>query len=126
MLTDHEESDVNVRAIFAFGLGLLAVGLVVYLAVWLLFGFFDRRLATGSPEFPLAIGHEARQPPEPRLQVTPREDLDALRAQQRDRLESYQWVDRTAGTVRIPISEAMKLAVQRGLPTRAVPGEKPK
>ena len=33
-------------------------------------------------------------------------------------LNGYSWVDRNAGVVRIPIDEAMKLTVQRGLPAR--------
>ena len=33
-------------------------------------------------------------------------------------LKSYQWVDRNAGVVRIPIDEAIKLTLQRGLPSR--------
>jgi hypothetical protein len=123
----HEESDVDIWAIFLFGTGLIAVALAVYLAVWLLFGYFDRREAsTGPAGFPLAVGHETRLPPEPRLQVAPREDLQQLRARQQALLDSYQWVDKTAGIVRIPISEAMKLTVQRGLPTRAALGEQPK
>src|SRR5687767_7343771 len=103
-MTQHEESDVNVRAILAFGGGLTAVGLVVYLAVWLLFVVLDRRTApAGPPPFPLAVGHEARLPPEPRLQVTPREDLQQIRLRAQQRLNSYEWVDKSAGIVRIPI-----------------------
>jgi len=33
-------------------------------------------------------------------------------------LESYAWVDKNAGIVRIPIEEAIRLTLQRGLPTR--------
>jgi hypothetical protein len=34
-------------------------------------------------------------------------------------LSGYGWVDKNAGTVRIPIEEAMRLTVERGLPSRA-------
>ncbi len=34
-------------------------------------------------------------------------------------LESYGWIDRKSGIVRIPIDRAMDLLAQRGLPTRA-------
>ena len=127
MPVQHEESDVNIRAIFGFGAGLIAVSLAVYLVVWLLFAYFDRREAAAEPPgAPLAVGHETRMPPEPRLQVAPREDLRQLRARQQTRLDSYQWMDKSAGIVRIPIGEAMKLTVQRGLPTRAAAGVQPK
>jgi hypothetical protein len=36
---------------------------------------------------------------------------------------AYEWVDRNAGTVRIPIDRAKALLVERGLPTR--PGAGP-
>ena len=49
MSVQHEESDVNIRAIFGFGAGLIAVSLVVYLVVWLLFVYFDRREASTEP-----------------------------------------------------------------------------
>ena len=57
-------------------------------------------------------------PPEPRLQTNPRQDLRDLRAARRRVLKSYGWVDKNAGVVRIPIDEAMKLTVERGLPAR--------
>ena len=43
-----------------------------------------------------------------------------MRAAEQQVLTTYGWVDRNAGVVRIPIDEAMKLAIQRGLPARAV------
>jgi len=61
-------------------------------------------------------------PPEPRLQTTPREDLRELRAREEEILGSYGWVDKTTGVVRIPIDEAMKLTLQRGLPARSEKG----
>jgi hypothetical protein len=33
-------------------------------------------------------------------------------------LDNYGWVDKNAGIVRIPIDEAIRLTLQRGLPTR--------
>ncbi|HUC85551.1 MAG TPA: hypothetical protein VL970_10195 [Candidatus Acidoferrales bacterium] len=42
----------------------------------------------------------------------------ALEAAQDAQLNSYGWVDRSNGIVRIPIARAMELLLQRGLPTR--------
>jgi hypothetical protein len=124
MSVRHEESDVNIRAIFGFGAGLAAVMVVVYLVVQLMFVYFDRREAESRPsEFPIAAGHETRLPPEPRLQTQPRTDLQELRAREEEKLRGYQWVDRQAGVVRIPIDEAMRLTLQRGLPARAPSAE---
>lgn len=116
----HEQSDVNVRAIFGFGLGLVGAALVIHLGVWLVFRAFDARESASGPLRALAA--EQTLPPEPRLQVAPRQDLKDLRAQEDEILNSYRWVDKGAGVVRIPISEAMRLIVQRGLPTREATG----
>ena len=115
----HEESDVNVRGVLGFAAGLLVTAVLIQFMVWLLFVYFSgREAARVVPEYPLAAGEQARVPPEPRLQTDPREDLRVLRAREDAVLNSYGWVDRTAGVVRIPIDEAIKLTVQRGLPVR--------
>ena len=115
----HETSDVNILAILGFGVALLVFAVVIHLVIWVVFRYFDAREAQRVPvEYPLATSQGARVPPEPRLQTNPREDLRDLRAKEEEILESYGWVDQRAGVVRIPISEAMKLTVQRGLPAR--------
>jgi hypothetical protein len=115
----HEESDVNIRAIFAFGLALTIATIFLGFVVWILFTYFSSREArTVTPQYPLAAGQQNRLPPEPRLQTDPRKDLGDLRAQEDAVLNSYGWVDKNAGVVRIPIEEAMKIAVQRGLAAR--------
>jgi hypothetical protein len=115
----HEESDVNIRAILAFAGGLVLSAIAIHLLIWLLFAFFAAREATRvAPQYPLAAGQTERQPPEPRLQTNPREDLRQLRESEDAILGGYGWVDRDAGVVRIPIDEAMKILVERGLPAR--------
>ncbi len=83
--------------------------------------FTGRSAQTGPREFPLAVTHEQRLPPEPRLQTNPREDLADLRRAEERVLDSYGWVDKDAGVVRIPIDDAMRLTVERGLPARGKP-----
>jgi hypothetical protein len=115
----HETSDANVNGVFAFGLGLLITGIIILFLVWLLFGYFATREAgSGVREFPLAADQQNRLPPEPRLQTNPREDLLNLRTAEDAVLNTYGWVDKAGGVVRIPSGEAMKLTVERGLPAR--------
>jgi len=115
----HEASDINLRGVLVFGLGLLIAAVFIYFFVWLLFLFFaGRETARGVPQFPLAIGQQDRLPPEPRLQTSPRQDMRELRATEEATLDSYGWVDKGAGVVRISIGEAMKRTVEKGLPTR--------
>jgi hypothetical protein len=74
----------------------------------------------GERRYPLAATEEQRLPPVPRLQQFPRNELFTFRTEERDRLETYGWENKAAGTVHIPIEEAMKLTVERGLPVQAV------
>jgi hypothetical protein len=115
----HETSDVNIRAILGFGAALFAIAVAVHLLIYGLFGYFDRREGVQGPvEYPLAASQGPHQPPEPRLQTDPRQDLADMRAKEDDLLQSYGWVDKNAGVVRIPIEAAMKLTLERGLPAR--------
>lgn len=120
----HEESDVNVRAIFGFGAGLLAVGLVVQVLLWLLMNYYTKQAAQVPRNFPLSAEYQQQAPPEPRLQIHPQQDLRDLRAREDALLHGYWWVDKNTGVVHIPIEEAMKIVVQRGLPARRAPSDK--
>lgn len=118
-LVHHESTDVNIRAVFTFAAGLFMVAVVVHLAVWGLFRYFDAREAAASPrDYPLAVG-AAPLPPEPRLQVAPRLDMSQMLRTEDEQLNSYGWVNRDAGVVHIPIAEAMRLTLERGLPVRS-------
>jgi len=122
----HETSDVNIRVVLGFGLGLIVVAFVLHVGIWLLFmAFANREAHQGAPEFPLAVGRQSQLPPEPRLQTNPRQDLKDLRAAEDAILDHYGWVDKSTGVVRIPIGDAMKLAVERGLPARSAGEKKP-
>jgi hypothetical protein len=115
----HEESDVNIVGIFMFGATLFAAIVIVSLIVGGLFKYLDtRERRQPAPEYPLAATEENRLPPEPRLQTNPRQDLADLRAREEQALTGYAWVDRNAGLVRIPIDEAIKKTLERGLPAR--------
>ena len=114
----HEESDVNVRAVLWFGAALLVIGAVIHIGLGLLMGVFTRGAERTPRAFPLTAEEQPAQPPEPRLQTNPRQDLRALRSREDDMLHTYGWVDRRAGVAHIPIEDAMKLTVQRGLPVR--------
>jgi hypothetical protein len=115
----HEHSDVNIRGILLFGVALIVVGVFISLAVGVLFKYLDNREARQTPaQYPLAATQGTRVPPEPRLQTNPRQDLSDLRAREDETLGTYGWVDKNAGVVRIPIDEAIKKTLERGLPAR--------
>jgi hypothetical protein len=112
----YETRDLSVRASVLFGAFLLLAAVVVHLVVWLLYIHFGTEAAsTDVRQYPLAQVGRPVLPPEPRLQVHPREDLKLLRRQEDAILSSYGWVDRSAGVVRIPVDRAMQLVIERGL-----------
>lgn len=119
--THHEESDVDVRGILGFGVALVIVAVVMYLAVWLLMRYYAHELPNARPDYPMAVEQQDAMPAKPQLQTNPRQDLRDLRAQEDAVLSTYGWADRNTGDVRIPIDQAMKLTLQRGLPARNVP-----
>lgn len=55
-------------------------------------------------------------PPGPRLQTSPERDLQQFRAEEDKRLNTYYWIDKQKGTVHVPIDEAMKSVVEKGIP----------
>ena len=112
----HEASDVSVSSVLGFGAGLVVIGLVISLLVWGLFLYFSEHAARRGSTVAGLTQHAL--PPPPRLQTNPRGDLLELREAEDRVLTTYGWVDRNAGVVRIPIEQAMKLTVERGLPTR--------
>jgi hypothetical protein len=116
----HEESDINISGIFKFALGLTVAAAVVHVAIWFMFVWFQAAAASADVPNPLRVGEDVRVPPEPRLQVDPRQDLANYRERETALLDGYRWIDKSAGVVRIPIDQAMKRVVERGLPTRAV------
>ncbi len=68
----HELSDVNVPGILKFVGALVVMTVVVYVLMWLLFGFFNAREVKKedeAPPGPMAMTEQESLPPEPRLQA---------------------------------------------------------
>jgi hypothetical protein len=114
--TAYEKRDVNVRGIVYFVVTLfLVLGFTLISMRWL-FGYFNYTQPLGPGVTPFA--NSRTLPPEPRLQVHPVVDLDRMREEQNAMLNSYGWVDRATGKVRVPIDRAMEMLMQKGLPAR--------
>lgn len=63
------------------------------------------------------------EPPQPRLQTDPSEDLVQFRAEEQKRLNDYYWIDKKKGIVHIPIERAMKEVAAEGI--EGFPREQP-
>ena len=115
----HEESDVNVRAILGYGVGLIIVAVIVHVFLWWLQGVYTRQNERAQTQiYPMAASQQDRLPPSPRFQENPQQELLDLRTKQEALLKGYGWVNKESGVARIPIEDAMKMVVERGLPTR--------
>jgi hypothetical protein len=89
---------------------------IIFLVVWGMMHYFELHepaKTAGQANLPVTNSEEF---PKPRLQIKGAVDLATLRAAEEANLDSYGWIDRNSGTVRIPIDRAMQLLVERGLP----------
>jgi hypothetical protein len=119
----HEHTDAEVWQIVQYALWLAVLAILVHVAMWFTFELFERMSTnTGPAEYPLAIEQGARLPSGPRLQAIPANEIYQFRLRESAALDGYAWTDKAAGKVRIPVSEAMRLTVERGLPVRTGEG----
>ena len=101
----HEHSDINVRALLIFCVGLIAVAAVVHVAMWGLFEVFERQAAANDPVLSPLARPVGQLPPEPRLLTNEPQNLQRFRASLAEGLKG--------------IDAAKKELLQQGLPVRA-------
>jgi len=120
----YETRDANIGGVYNFLVGMAVVLAVTALVCWGLFRFFSAhavdRAATDSP-----FAATRQLPLGPQLQVNPRQDWLKFRDEQERSLETLAWANRSAGTVRVPIEEAMELLVKKGVPVEGAPPAPP-
>ena len=133
----YERRDIGVAGVLYFLLALLVAGVCVHFIVTGLFRYLDHRYETEQPPVSPLIKNQPADtrhlPPQyngdydrylkenfpaPQLEVDEQTELNDVRLREEKTLSTYDWVDKGAGTVHIPIERAMDLLVQRGLPVR--------
>ena len=123
----YELSDLKPKRIAQFGVALF---LTITVVLWAAYGLYrafhkvEKREEGVSPR----VTAPAEIAPGPRLLVVPGKNLREMRAAEEELLNSYGWVDRDKGIVRIPVDRAMELLAKRGLAfaTQNAGKEKPK
>lgn len=120
----HEVGDVNEWAVGKFGIALALVCVGVLALLMGIFHFFLMQTGGQPPSrVQQGLNLDSREvPPQPRLQVSDILDMQEMRAAEEKVLNSYGWVDKGSGTVRLPIDRAMDILAQRGLPARQTNG----
>jgi hypothetical protein len=115
----YEHTDANVWIIVKFLFWLAISAVIIHVGLGLLYALLiEQAEETGEQRYPLATAQGERLPPTPRLQQFPRNELYQFREGEETFLEGYGWMNKEAGIVHIPIEDAMRLMVERGLPSR--------
>lgn len=130
----HEHSDINIGAVLTSA---VVVAVVCLATAGLMYGLFwwvlEKQAAARDPKLsPLAMPATVMPPttttqptfgtaPDPKLLTGEPAYLSGVRAREQELLHGYGWVDEKAGIARVPIAEAKKLIVERGLPVRPDP-----
>jgi hypothetical protein len=115
----HEDSDIDVGTVLKAGAGLFMTVVVCAVIVWGVFRLLEREAAARDPQISPVARPTGQLPPGPRLETNERGALAKFRAEDDKALDGYGWVNQQGGVTHIPIAEAKKLIVQRGLPVRS-------
>jgi hypothetical protein len=140
----HELSDVNVPGILKFVGALVVMTVVIYVLMYILFGFFNAQEAKKegeAPPGPMAMTEQESLPPEPRLQVAKGfevklENGEVVKLENRAPQEEYrvlkeQWElvlkqgpkDQSGNPAGLPIEQAMQKVLEGpGLASRPQQG----
>ena len=111
------DEEISVRGIAGFGIGVLVVSVLAMFAMWAMNMGLERRHESAQPEpRPLARDETEHLPPAPNLQTIPELDYQTFLHEQEADLQTYRLLDPNAGTVQIPIDDAIERIVQDGAP----------
>jgi hypothetical protein len=124
----YEPTDVNVSPILKF---LIALGIMVVLSYIVTIGIYKGLksfwASSYSPPPPSRLEAPPELPPEPRLQampghlIDPQQDLRNKIKADTEANNQLGWIDEKAGLAQIPVSDAMKIIAEKGLPVVATP-----
>ena len=110
-----EHRDVNVRSMAWVIAAIVVTAIVLHAVLYFLYAGFRSGVAE-SGRMPKSLDQPRQQTTDqPKLQVDPATDINQLREEENKILNTYGWVDKNKGTVRIPIEQAIELVADRGL-----------
>jgi len=134
---DYDRTDLSARGILLFLVGLLVAGIFIELVIWGMFRFLSHStlFVQGNPSPMMQVQRAMPEAapgvllqntpavntnvfPSPRLQTDDVAEMNKFLEQEQKILNPAQPFADSTGAVHIPISEAMNLIAQRGLPVR--------
>lgn len=113
----YETHDANPKALAYAFVGLSALLILTFVSMWLLFVYFDASARKADRGKASQWSNIDYRPPEPRLQTSPAADLKKMLDNENHLMNSYGWVNKASGLVRIPVDRAMDIVAKKGLPT---------
>ncbi len=139
---NHETTDIDLDGVGKITLGFVLFMALVVGAMYATFQLFSGRDAAGQravgpmveqtdgsrpamTSAPNAMESMGRVPAGPKLLTNEPMALQEYKDGQASRLNSYGWVDRAASVVHLPITRAIELTVERGLPVASEPESAP-
>jgi hypothetical protein len=114
----HETHEAVPRYVLYFASAIAIAVILGFVVSWWTLDYFKNHQHYPPPQSSISRGRVLPPPGIPQLQAHPDTDLQGYLKEQRQMLDSYGWVDRKNGVVRIPIQRAMTILLQRGLPAR--------
>lgn len=117
----YEKSDATVRPLYQFLFWISAITILTAVFAFVVLRALESWRDQASTRPSMAQPQNAQVPPGPRLQNREPLDLAKFRAEEAAILNSYGVVDAEKGIYRIPIEEAMRLTLERGLPASSDP-----
>ena len=111
----HEPNALNMTFLWSVVIGLGVLVLIAMLLMGILFDYFAGQ-GRRPEELPASLYQSRPLPVEPSLDPNQKQHLAEIRADEAERLSTYDWVDKDRGIARIPIERAMEILVERGLP----------
>lgn len=112
-----EVRTVNIRGVVLFAIALFVAIFIISLVLWWMLQAWSDRTLRPQPQI-LPAQPTVQPAPGAFPVVAPVAELQAVVGAAQAKLNRYGWVDQKAGIVHIPIDQAMKLLVQRGLPAQ--------
>jgi hypothetical protein len=120
----YETTDVNPKTLLAWVLGLACMILLSIVAAWVFFDVLAGYARRADPKISPLAATEQGPPPDPQLIPDEPHDLTSVRQEEEQVLDSYGWIDKGRGLIRIPIARAIELVAKEGLPSRPPPSGK--
>jgi hypothetical protein len=130
-----EREDLGAKPVVGFIISVVVTGVLIYYVLWGVFHFldaYDRKhqqnlspLVHVEQDTRSVRTTDIQRFPQPRLEESERTELNDFRYSEEEQLNSAGWIDEKAGIAHIPITRAMELVAERGLPTTPAVGQLP-